>query len=1767
MRVGKVIVMQFDLKEEQELVIHLETAAKINFACHQNSYPILRELRIENVSPESRHQNLQVSLISNPEFILPKNWNIDRIDAQKSISVSDHDVQLNAAFLMSLSDSVKGSLTVRVEQDGQTLVEASEVIELLAHNEWGGAGYMPELLASFCTPNDPAVDQILRSASEILRKAGRKDSLEGYQSGSRERVWEIASAIYSAICNLSIAYSEPPASFENDGQKIRLPGRVVESRVGTCLDTAMLFASAFEQAGLNPIVALPRGHALVGVWLQPESLSSIVIQEAEILRKRMQLKELLLIETTLVANRPVQPFSTAIEAATTCIHPDSDDTFNAAVDIKRARMHRINPIGLTNSEPKIEGPEVEQNIHMALESAPVLPTFDDKLESDTDAPETPQGRIDRWQRRLLDLTLRNPLLNHKAATTSLKLICPEPDRLEDRLAAGDKIAICSVPRPSAQGQDESIHRKRTGDSIAEEYAREALGKKQVLVDLPEAELSGRAVEIYRKAQTALQEGGSNTLYLSLGFLLWKRDEEDDRRFRAPLILLPVTLERTSVRSGIKMVMHDDEPRFNTTLLEMLRKDFSIDIKGLDGALPTDHSGIDVKLVWDTVRAAVKDAPGFEVFEEVVLGHFSFAKYLMWKDLVDRTEALRESPVVRHLIDTPREQFKSDIEFVDGARLDVEYDPVDLLIPRAADSSQVAAIATAEKGKDFVIIGPPGTGKSQTISNMIAHLLGRGKSVLFVSEKTAALEVVYRRLNEAGLGNFCLELHSSKAKKADVLNQFRVCWDNASTRSVDDWKEEGNRLKILRDKLNRVVTHLHKVHRNGLTPHYAIGVKVRDHRLSNLYKLGWASASQHDAAQLKSMREAVDRLAIQVKAIGNISSSPFKSVSAKDWSPAWENQVVEVASRLSRDCQNTQAACAAFCKAVGFELPDQKISRLEALADLSSLLCVSYKKQTAFALGSDGEEHIEALELAVTNLKQYAEAQASLSCAYEPLAWKKLDGESLGRRWKESEQQWFLKRWLSQRAIIKEFQQGGAQGKPNPAADSDILSTLRKHGEEIDRLDPKLAQFRDWKAHNTDPIAAEKLKDLGNRVRVAVGKLVDDTESLIALRSKIKTLLADGNDLLAPDTVLTRSAKSFMESLNRFKHSCGEFESLAGDALRRELCEKERALDVVQDTVDGITRQHHDLKDWCAWQKRRTEAIDLDLLPLVEAIEDGRVRPEVIDASFEAAYCQWWSGAVIGEDEVLRTFSTAEHEIDIQRFREVDTKFQKLTAQYISAVLSGNVPVKDDVKKSSQWGVLRHELQKKTRHKAIRQLMQEIPDVVTTLAPCLMMSPLSVAQYLSADQKNFDVVIFDEASQITVWDAVGAIARGKQVIVTGDPKQMPPTNFFGRNDDGADDEVGGDEADLESILDEMLGAGIPKRTLELHYRSRRESLIAFSNAKYYDNCLVTFPAPVFPDRGVKLVQPSGFYARGGARHNEGEAKAIVAEIVRRLKHEDPAVRNQSIGVVTFNSEQQTLIQNLLDEACKDSSIEWAFSKENVLEPVFVKNLETVQGDERDVILFSITYGPDQSGHVTMNFGPLNRTGGERRLNVAMTRARTEMIVFSTLSPERIELSRTQSLAVAHLKHFLEYAAKGPSTIGSFVNGSVGDFESPFEVAVARGLKERGWQVHPQIGVSAYRVDLGIVNPDAPGSYLAGIECDGAMYHSSAYARERDKIRQGVLQDLGWTLYRVWSTDWWTNAAKALEHIHGELAASLERSRSEQQTSPTSGSDPVEQINLR
>jgi very-short-patch-repair endonuclease len=1710
-------------------------STKLGLASHQNAVPLLRQLTIASDGVEGL-DDLILELEPSLPFAATKIWHIDRLGPDSSMAIPDRDIELKEGYLADLTESMQASVHLRLRSSAGIVDEQRFPIKLLARNHWGGAGSMPELLAAFCMPNDPAVDKVLKSTSDVLRRAGRPDGIDGYRAGSRQRVWELASAVWSAVCGYQISYVLPPASFELEGQKIRPPSQVLDGSVGTCLDTALLFAAALEQAGLNPIILLTKDHAFTGVWLQPQEFSQVLNEDASSVRKRIELQELLVFETTLATQSPAPGFSHAVDIAKRHL---SDEDFVMAVDVRRARMQKLRPLTVAAKTFGESHDEQAPKVSEALESAPELPSFDVEVEEE---PSTAADKLELWQRKLLDLTTRNRLLHLPESAKVIRLACPDPAGLEDILATNKSVRIVHMPDLEVGGRDSEIYEKRNRENLEEDAARQAMARNEVLSRMEKGKLEAALIDLYRKARSDLEEGGSNTLFLAIGFLRWKKSEDDPKGYLAPLILLPVKLERRSVLSGVKMSMLDDEPRFNLTLLELLRHDFQLNISGLSGDLPTDESGIDVQGIWNIVRRAVRDMPGFEVTTDVVLGTFSFSKYLMWRDLIDRSDQLMKNDVVRHLLHHKLggSSLETVGEFPKPNELDAVVGPGELFTPLPADSSQLAAVVASAKGHSFVLDGPPGTGKSQTIANMIAHNLAMGRRVLFVAEKMAALDVVKRRLEDRGIGQFCLELHSSKSSKMHVLQQLDRAWTSRDTLTEADWNTQAEKVRWLRDRLNGVVQVLHARRPNGWSVHEAIGRVVKD-ATPMTPRLSWPEGTEHDAAQIKQLRDVARRLDLNRAAAEGVGAR-MTLLTGTEWSNVWQEAMVGSARQVLVALKACDEACVHVVQSCGLSI-DGSTPAAAKLLELVRLLPDAHGMDLRFAFSPVLKTIRAAAQQAASLLVEYEAQEKRLSQTYASEAVRRIDIDQLRSEWTEASGKfWFLATLAKKRVAKALAGTSGTSAFPNVESDLPRLATMKDLVAKIDALNGDLRDVPGWSALGSDVRRMACATRLAENLRVNLIPLASSPEQLVKLRHETQRLVLDGNDLLAPNGPiaeaigdLARRCKALFDATEKFGKASG-----TDIDLHKQVPE-------LFANAQAVLENEKSLNAWCSWRRVREEAIACGLHPLVEAVEQSTLSDVSVAHAFEVAYARWFAAKAIDAEPLLRHFVPAEHQSDIDAYALAVDELGELTSAYIRAKLSGNIPDKNGVTKRSGFGVLKHELQKQRRHKPVRQLAQEMGADFTVLAPCMLMSPLSIAQYLPADHELFDLVIFDEASQIAPWDAVGSIARGKQVVIAGDPRQMPPTSFFTRNAEAGEDDT---DEDMESILDECMGAGVPQHSLTWHYRSRHESLITFSNYRYYGGSLITFPAADTRASAVSWRKVEGIYARGkGGRRNSIEGKAIVAEVVARLT--DPAfiASNQSIGIITLNAEQQKLVEDLLDQARRDHPEIEPFFKDDLTEPVVVKNLETMQGDERDLIILGIGFGPTEPGGnvMSMNFGPLNREGGWRRLNVAVTRARREMMVFTSFDPAMIDLNRTSARAVHDLRHFIEFAYHGPKAIAAAVRGSVGDYDSPFEQFVAEGLRAKGWETHPQIGVSRFRIDLGVVHPDRPGDYLVGVECDGATYHSAATARDRDKVRSEILRTLGWRLVRVWSTEWWVDRDGALERLHESIGATLEEQR--------------------
>ncbi|MEM7263019.1 MAG: DUF4011 domain-containing protein, partial [Planctomycetota bacterium] len=898
---------------------------------------------------------------------------------------------------------------VAAAADQATLVRESFPIQLLAYDQWSGLRSLPEILAAFVLPNHPAVEGLLSEASGILEGWTGSGALDGYQSKDRQRVWTIGAAVYAALQGRRLQYINPPASFERVGQKIRTPDRVFESGVATCLDLTLLAAAVLEQVGLHPVVAFQEGHAFPGFWLTDDTLAEPAFDDVQHLRKRVDLGELCFFESTQITGSGSRPFAEAVSATRDALA--NEEEFHVVVDLIAARRQHIRPLpSRSRSRVTLEDEAPDDDLTFAPPQVPDLPAWKYGELGDLE-DESSHSRLEGWKRKLLDLSLRNRLLNFKESKRTLPVLCPDLGLLEDRLSDGKAFRLKARPEMMNErdGRDAEAFRERTGEDPLEKLLREALESRRLYLDLTDSELERRMIEIYRAARVSREESGANTLYLALGFLHWMTPG-DQRVFRAPILLVPIDLERKSVRSGFRLRLHDEDARLNVTLVQMLEADLGLQMPSAE-ALPVDESGVDVAGVLQLIRSVVRDLPGWEVREEAVVGLFSFTKYLMWRDLHDRTEDLLENGVVEHLVERPHDPFPVTGDYPDVAELDDNRRPHETFCPMSADSSQLAAVFAAAEGRNFVLEGPPGTGKSQTITNLIAHSLAVGKRVLFVAEKTAALEVVQRRLERVGLGRFCLEIHSNKARKSEVLAQIGRALDEDDLREPGDWGRQAEQLAELRDTLNRYARAIHREYPSGMTVFRAtsrlIGLREVRPVVLDAERLGDPTAVDRD--RWERWHEVAERVATAGAACREVFENPWAAAECEEWAPAWSREVAGAIETLGRAALSLAPCAEAWGHRAGLPEREWSEGEFEALEALARH-CAEMPTVTSVAMTGDDWEMVVADfgrwrahgcrrdELAEELSREYDVAAQELDLEGLTAQWRRAQSSIIGLSW-------------------------------------------------------------------------------------------------------------------------------------------------------------------------------------------------------------------------------------------------------------------------------------------------------------------------------------------------------------------------------------------------------------------------------------------------------------------------------------------------------------------------------------------------------------------------------------------------------------------------------------------------------------------------------------------------------------------------------------------------------------------------------------------------
>lgn len=1318
------------------------------------------------------------------------------------------------------------------------------------------------------------------------------------------------------------------------------------------------------------------------------------------------------------------------------------------------------------------------------------------------------SKLNKWAELLLDTGKRNNLINFKDSKTSTaEVIYPDFSTFFSNI---EHASIFEVYDPKLENEEEYFDISDNDDTEQSDkkwiskneylfaYQRK-LKRHQILVYNINNKPLKALKSISKKAKTAIEETGVNIAYLAFGFIHWTESENSQVKLQAPILLVPISIENESSVEPYYIKTDGDEIIVNPTFVFKLQNDYGIKFPEFDDYLSIEEYLEKI----ETIVSKLK----WTVSRECKIGIFSFLKINMYKDIKENADTIIKNDGIRTLLGEITAQSNVSSE----GRVAHIHDLLDLHNVVDADSSQAEAIEYAKEGKSFVLQGPPGTGKSQTITNIIAECLYAGKKVLFVSEKLAALNVVYNKLKDVGLEEFCLELHSHKANKKQVIAElFRTLKLQKSGLS-DKAEKELREKKELQKQLDDYAVGLHKIR------------PVINKTLYQLYEEVSACRSVSNVefviTDIKSKGEEYIEKAV-VALTHYVEYTP--SIGYDYHSNIWYGYnnfdcSYQTVIQLKSDLQAVISCCdelSTFNKTLSAQY-DLDIDNIQY-----SVICKRFfnlvKKSgfiTPFLLTpSVNEQTLENIQTMQALSKEILSKKSELEQAFDADIYK-LDGQNYYKKLTKQFCGFFSHLFNREyKQIVRDIRLCKADGKrPKYKITVATMDTLRIYQAKLKEFNEIEHDIRDYlgSAYNgvdTDfDLAISELQELADIHSTGVS-----FKTLANMATK---------DFTSELPVFTKIADKYQNIFDKY----GDSVHRITDNFNLEEFNVQRVMfhSLIQ-KCQCYMNNTDKLDNWCEFLKLLQTMEPLGVKAFVDYAIETKIEVIELVLIFKKTFYTQWIDVILHESPILIELARVPHNEVVKHFKEKDKLTFEINKAKIKYKLSSLRPNLDMVAQGGSISILLREGEKKRKQKSIRLLLAEIGELAQTLKPCFLMSPLSISTFLSSEMK-FDVVIFDEASQIFPQDAIGAIYRGKQLIVVGDSKQMPPSNFFSSVADLDDEDEEGDITDFESILD-LCSASFPQRRLKWHYRSRYESLISFSNKNFYENDLITFPSNKADKAGigVDFFYVDGIFDRK-SKTNQAEAERIVDLVFENIEK----YPERSIGVVAFSMAQQGLIDKLIYRRRQHDPSKESFFRSDKAEPFFVKNLETVQGDERDTIIFSIAYAKDSRGRLLLNFGPINRAGGERRLNVAVTRAKFNLQLVSSVHYSDIDLSRTNSVGARLLREYLDYAENGTIALERAVNvNPYEQFDSEFEMEVCDFLREKGFSVDTQVGCSSFKIDLALKRPNS-SDYVLAIECDGATYHSSKTARDRDRLRQDILERMGWRFYRIWSTDWFRN----------------------------------------
>lgn len=1692
-----------------------------------NIFSLVKRILIKNDSDfDVFHSKLEFEF-SDPHFHCDP-IEISCLQKNRQTSIDSFRIKIDYRFLYDIKSVLSISLKIKLfSSQNELICSESLKFSLFPISNFWSNGFLNESFAVFVTPCDTLVDDLVSQSLKLIKTKYNLSSFFGYRTHDPDTVMREMHSLYLALQAEGIRYSNPPTSFELIFQRVQMPRNVLSEKTATCLDFALLYASMCEAVGLNPLIVVMNGHVFNGVWLDDYHYPNAVSDNLTVLTNDCSStdRRMILVDPSCAASGSDINFASSLNQAQSEL---ASMPFSWVLDIKSARIDYILPLPTPHN---IDGQTVID--------------YDDATSTDYEVPHVEQSagsltleskgnksKFDVWEENLLDLEMSNNLINHKIGSSSVQLGASSVFDFYSKAIGSEKLSVIQdserTPADTKRflSYQFSIEDKKKFDSALSSNRLYAFSKKGDTEDV--------LISLARKSTTQVEESGCNPLFLTLGMIEWYDSNLSKQTITAPIILVPAAMPKRRTGPYFSLDLDFDSMQLNAAVFEYFKRVFDLDFSELEGFFDKPRGVDDIKKLFNTIRQKIAPKGNWVVDDSTItLSLFSFAHFVMWSDMKTHRDIFIKNKVVSSMVHGAAEYEKVP-ESLSESSLDENVAPGDLAVPLSADSSQLLAIKASDLGLSFVLDGPPGTGKSQTIANIIVNAMYKGKKVLFVAEKEVALDVVKSRLDSLSLGRFCLQIHSAKANKKDVLAQLGESLSTGPTREVNGYQDEAESLKQQRDNLNKTLEELHGNGKYFVSPYVALIRYLENESAKDNCVVDDEYASTMDSDKYQKCISAIEDIIVTSHGVNGYYGNPFIYFDNKEYSLDLREKYSTALPPIIEALGAFADAYTKYSKKSGFTLKTNK-NNIDLLIKAFDLIKQKSGKffpelVASGTILSQAEPTINYFE----SLTVYASLRDQINKTFD-LKVTQNDAETLQSRLKTSETYGFFAKRKTIKSILKELR---------PYTVSKFRKRdLMHHLEQIGLLKSMKSSLeqksgywqvvfpnemdKDFRAINAD---YEKVKNTIDLLKLVRGLEVGSDDEYKKAYKKVSALVKSPDALYSDDiNNLTTTYQNLIEQNEKLK-------PLGFDCFRADDNDVYFgfALGQIASAHKGIER----LGEWCRLLSCLDDASKLLPPSLIESYKNGKLSISKLRSSFDCAL--FYKIVCLSLTDLgLANLSSLQTEQQIAKYKKTLSDFQRLTVEETARRITASFPRTDvEYAESSLAYQLRKLVKTNGRGKTLRAIIDQYADDIFKLCPCFLMSPLSVAQYLDPEKHHFDIVIFDEASQIPTSEAIGAIARGDSCIIAGDQQQMPPTNFFtsslSYSDQPSDDVVV--YQDLESLLDDAIALNLPRYRLSWHYRSHHESLIAFSNNRFYDNTLCTFPTPSNQQSQVRTVQVKGNYEKGRGVNRE-EAKAIVNEIVRRAK--DEKLSKLSIGVVTFNKKQQDLITDMLDAKFDANP---RLNRTPGGEEIFVKNLENVQGDERDVILFSICFGPEKKTKtMNLNFGPLSREKGERRLNVAVSRAKEEMVVFCSCQPEDIRASSAKNSGAEYLKSFLMYAKSGVKTLANQSSWNIPREQLSIAPFLASDLIKDGYLVDINVGSSAFKVDIAVKDPLDPNKYALGIICDGPSYSESTFTcDDRNVIAPGMLDNLKWRLMRVWSVEYLDHPNLVVKKIEKELS---------------------------